>query len=114
MNGVRMIDAGLVLKHLVDAKLREIHVGEPVHYDLAPVPVAAPDGRIGAGYFLILSLRSPLLSPPRIASTYVIRDAYPTPDMIGEAVRTCLEALNEARKNLLRAGPGNQYHPSAN
>ena len=97
----------------VETAIRENHAGEPVLYDLTLVLVAQ-NTQPAAAYLLVLSTRSPLLSPPRIASTFLIMDACPTPAMISHAVKICLAALYEARKNLVSAGPQAQYHPGAN
>lgn len=107
-------DAGAALRAVVEAKIRENHAGATISYDLAPTPMQGADGTLGGAYFLILSVRSPLLSPPRIATTFIIADAYPTDAQVNEAVKACLATLHEAREQLLRGGPGGGYHPGAN
>jgi len=110
------VDAAPQLRAIVAAKIAENYLSsDPVSYDLGPIVLPADGGvQAMAAYLLILSVRSPLLSPPRIAVSDVIRDAYPTPEQIEAAVRNALDILARARAGLLRPQPGGGYHPGVN
>jgi hypothetical protein len=103
------------LRAMVAAKIAANYLSsDPVSYDLAPIVLPADGGQAMGAYLLILSVRSPLLSPPRIAVSDVIRDAYPTAGQIEDAVRNALGILADARAELLKPQPGGGYHPGPN
>jgi hypothetical protein len=109
------VDAAPLLRAVVEAKIAEQHVSsEPLHYDLSPVLLPGADGQAMAAYLLILSVKSPLLSPPRIAVPEIIADAYPSESQIGAAVASAVAMLAAARKQILRPERGGGYHPGAN
>lgn len=74
--------------------------GEGYGFDLGPALVPVPQG-LAAGYLLIISCRSPLLAPPRMAHSQVIADAWPDEATLATAVGACLEALAQLRAKLL-------------
>lgn len=81
---------------------------EDYGYDLGPALVPGPQG-FTAGYVLIISCRSPVLSPPRMAHAQVIPDAWPDDATVSAAVGACLDALAQVRRKLLEipASAGN-------
>jgi len=107
-------DADAVLRAVVYRKIRENHVGAQVQFSLTATPKLNAQGGIEAAYLLILSMKSPLMSPPRIAAPQLIDDAYPTPEQIERHVRAALQALYDARRSLLSPGSSGGWHPGVN
>lgn len=71
-------------------------------------PIATPDPathQMHVAYLLVLSCRSPLLSPPRIAVNDIIFDGYPSEQQVRHAVRRSLEALLGVREQMLSPTP---------
>lgn len=91
---------GAVLRRTVDKLLLKRTLGEDYGYDLGPCTVQTPKGLV-AGYMLILSCRSPVLSPPRMAHSHFIPDPWPSDELIENAIRECLTGLAAARNQLL-------------
>lgn len=74
--------------------------GEDYGFDVGPSLVPAPQG-VAAGYLLVISCRSPILVPPRMAHSQVIADAWPDEATLAAAVGTCLDSLARLRAKLL-------------
>jgi hypothetical protein len=96
------------LAQAVARTLTERTPGEVYGYDIGPALVPGPQG-VTAGYILIISCRSPVLSPPRMAHAQAIADAWPDDATLSAAVGACLDALAAVRRKLLEvpAGAGN-------
>jgi hypothetical protein len=75
-------------------------LGEDYGFDIGPALVPAAQGA-AAGYLLVVSCRSPVLVPPRMASAQVIADSWPGEDALAAAVGTCLDVLAQMRAKLL-------------
>lgn len=93
------------LAALLDRILTEECLGEDFGYDIAPHIAATPAG-LAAGYVLILSCRSPLVSPPRMASPYFIGDMWPDEENLRQAVKMCLDHLADLRRQMLSPSNG--------
>lgn len=107
--------ARVLLEHAVKREIDQVYLGpEALHFDFGPILIPGPGGQGMAGYLLILSCKSPLLTPPRIALPEIIADAYPSDSQIKDAVTKALATLIDARARLLRPQPGGGYHPGAN
>lgn len=100
-------DAGVSLRELAARLIDEQVIGDAVDFDFGPVllPDQQTPGLFVPGYMLILSCRSPVLSPPRIAAFDPLYDAYPAEALIRAAVTSCVTTLFEARAKLCQAGP---------
>jgi hypothetical protein len=108
-------DARIALRKTVAEKIAENHLGEQISFDLGLILLAGPGQPAMAAYLLILSMRSPLMSPPRIAVPHIIEDGYPSESQVGEAVKAALAGLYEVRQKLLRGDTiGGIGHPGAN
>jgi hypothetical protein len=57
-------------------------------------------------YILVVSCRSPLVAPPRIAAPAVIADAWPAEPHVAAAVAEALEGLADLRRQLLTTPSG--------
>lgn len=81
-------------------------LGEDTGYDITPVILPGPSGP-QAGYLLILSARSPVLKPPRMAFSHAIPDAWPDEEQLADAVGHCMQGLAKTRLSLLgKPAPG--------
>lgn len=69
-------------------------------FDIGPALVPAPAG-VTAGYLLVISCKSPVLAPPRIAAAQGISDPWPDEKALGAAVGSCLGVLAQMRAKLL-------------
>jgi hypothetical protein len=86
----------------VEKIISETVLGDPVSYDIAPVVVPSPDGsgNMVVAYLLVLSCRSPVLRPPRIAVSDVIYDGHPSDEQLAGAVTKAITSLFEVRRQL--------------
>ena len=90
------------MRETVNQALSETVLGEPMSFDIAPVLVPNPQtGQMVVGYMVVVSCRSPVLSPPRIAAFAVIVDAHPNDQQLEAAVKQNTESLFEMRRQLL-------------
>ena len=86
------------LCELVEKYLNEQILGnEPWWYEFSPVVILDPAGNLIPGYMVILSTRSGLLQPPRIAINDVIWDAHPSEEQIRTSVQGCIDKLLQMR-----------------
>lgn len=79
---------------------------EDYGYDLGPALIPTPQG-VTAGYLLVISCRSPVLSPPRMAHAQAIPDAWPDENTLSAAIGMCLDQLAQVRRKLLEIPAGN-------
>lgn len=93
------------LRSAVARALAERSPAEDYGFDIGPALVPGPQG-VTAGYMLIISCRSPVLSPPRMAHAQVIPDAWPDDATVSAAVGACLDALAQVRRKLLEIPAG--------
>jgi hypothetical protein len=98
------------LRAAVARALAERCPAEDYGYDVGPSLVPGPQG-FTAGYMVIISCRSPVLVPPRMAHAQLIPDAWPDDATLSAAVGMCLDELAAARKKLLEvpASAGNGH-----
>lgn len=87
-------------RQIVEAKIAEIVLGDPIVYDLAPIFIPDQNGQLLVAYCLIVSCRSPVLSPPRIAISDLILDACPSKDQLEASVEKTITALFKLRAKL--------------
>jgi hypothetical protein len=95
-------DRAAEVRELVAQALLEQAKGLDYGYDVGPALVPRLDrGDVVGGYLVTISRRSPVLSPPRLSISIPVEDGWPTPELISEAVRNCVNAL-KARALQLR------------
>ena len=85
----------------IAARLSETVLGQDIDYDMAPSILPGPEAFVA--YVLILSCRSPVLAPPRIAVTDLILDANPGDHALTESVDRAVGQLMQVRRQLLGA-----------
>lgn len=76
-------------------------LGDAYGFDIGPVLIPSPQG-MAAGYLLVISCRSPVLVPPRMAQVQVIADAWPDEATLASAVGACMDGIAAARAELLK------------
>jgi hypothetical protein len=103
-------DAGTSLREMVARIVDEAAPVGGVDFDFGPAVLPDPHNPGGqlAGYLLIISCRSPLLAPPRIAVPDMIYDCYPSEDQVRYSVLRTVETLFGMRAGLCRGAPGQQ------
>jgi hypothetical protein len=83
-------------------RLAEIVLGLDVDYDLAPAIVpCGPAQQPVVAHLLILSCRSPLLSPPRISVSDLIYDTCPADPVLTDSVDKTVGQLLVLRQQML-------------
>lgn len=86
---------------VIEKTIAETVLGDPVAYDLGPCPMPLPDGSgMAICYVLILSCRSPVLVPGRIAVNDIIWDGHPGDEQLRKSVTSTIEQLFEIRRQL--------------
>lgn len=93
----RRAELAAIVGRLVTAR----SLGDAYGYDVSPVIIPAPQG-MAAGYLVVISCRSPVLVPPRMAHCQVIADAWPDEAALAGAVAACMDGLAQARAELLQ------------
>jgi hypothetical protein len=93
-------DRGAELMERTQKLLQQLTIKQDYGYDIGPATVPTPQG-VKAGYLLIITARSPVLSPPRLAWSHFIADPWPADDMITAAIQVCLKGIAETRRKLL-------------
>ena len=93
-------DRGLRLAEDTGILLQQQCTGHDYGYDIGPACVPTPQG-VKAGYLLIITARSPVLSPSRLAWSHFIADPWPADEMITAAIKLCLKGIAETRRKLL-------------
>jgi hypothetical protein len=83
---------------------------EKYGYDLGPALVAGPEGKLITGYLLVVTCRSPVITAPKLAQTYIIPDAWPSDQVLTVGVRECLARLAGRRQQLLTVPAGGNGH----
>lgn len=76
-------------------------LGDSYGFDIGPVLIPSQQG-MAAGYLLVISCRSPVLMPPRMAQCQVIADTWPDEATLAVAVGACMDGLAAARAELLK------------
>jgi hypothetical protein len=94
------------LEAVVEQTIAETILSNEVFwYDISPNVVANPSGDPSMppviGYVVIISCKSPVLSPPRIAISDVIYDGHPSDQQVESTVKGLLDSLFEVRRQLL-------------
>jgi hypothetical protein len=93
----RRAELSAAVERLINARA----LGDAYGFDIAPALIPGPQG-VAAGYLLIVSCRSPVLVPPRMAQVQVIPDAWPGDDALAAAVTACMDGLAQAKADLLK------------
>jgi len=78
------------------ARRTQSELGALYGYDIGPAVVPGPKGAV-AGYVVIISTGSAALTP-RLAAAHFIGDAWPALQLLDDAVRVCLAAIDQQRK----------------
>ena len=87
-------------RQVIEKTINENVLGDPVEWDFSPVVVPQ---MLQAGaepvcaYLLVLSCRSLLLSPPRVAVTDMLWDSCPSDEQIRTEVIASLDGLFKTR-----------------
>jgi len=89
------VDRGPELREQLAKVLAKRTLGELYGYDIGPGVVMSPQGPM-AGYVVIISTGSPALVP-RLAGAHFIGDAWPTEQLLEQAVRECLAQVDRKR-----------------
>lgn len=96
--------AALRFQKVIKEEIDSGALGDVIEWDFSPViyPSGEPGGQPACGYVLILSCRSPLISPPRIAVYDATWDAAPSDHDVRQMVIKAIEALYKVRAGLTR------------
>lgn len=87
---------------VIETAINETVLGDRIDWDFSPavMPAETRAGQPVTAYLVILSCRSPLISPPRISVTDVIWDSCPSDEQIRHAVTRAVTALYEVRRDI--------------
>jgi hypothetical protein len=97
--------AGIRYAKVIEEAITAGALGDLIEWDFAPIITVTEEGEPSAGYVLILSCRSMMLVPPRIAVCAALPDGSPVDAVVCNLVTTSLDQLYHIRSemNKLRA-----------
>lgn len=91
--------AGVRYAKVIEDAITAGALGDSIEWDFTPIITVTADGP-SAGYVLILSCRSMMLVPPRIAVCAALADATPVDAVVRNLVTTSLDELYHLRSEM--------------